>query len=891
MILRWIAALVRRRGGRLTTVTAGVATAVALLAGIGAFLSASQATMTQRAVARVAVDWQVQVAKGVDPARVADTLGAHPGTRSTDVVRFASVPGLAATTPAAGGGTTVQTTGAAEVLGLPPAYRADFPGQLRTLAGSDTGVLLAQQTAANLHVGVGDVVAVARPGLPDATVTVQGVVDLPQADTLFQVVGAPPSAQPAAPPDNVVLLPDDVWRQAFDPMAADRPDLLSSQVHVARDTTTLPPDPAAAYTTEGGAARNAELTLAGTGMVGDNLAATLDTAREDALYAQVLFLFLGLPGAVLAGLLTTAVAGAGRQRRRREQALLRTWGATHRQVLGLALGEAALVGVTGTAAGLGLAALLGRVTFGPAALGARPGTALGWTGLAAAAGLGVAAATVLLPAERDWHSTRVTAAVTLPRPGRPRWTRLGLDLLALAVAVLVIRATSRVGYTLVLAPEGVAAISVDYWAFLGPALLWIGGGLLCWRLGDLLLRRGRRPLAAVARPMAGPLAGVVAAGVSRSRALVTRAAVVLALAIAFAVSTAVFNATYQQQALVDARLTNGADVTVTESPGARVPTAAGSALAAVPGVRSAEPLQHRYAYVGSDLQDLYGVRPATITAATSLQDTWFTGGTADQLMARLAATPDGVLVSAETVTDYQLRPGDTLQLRVQSTAGGGPVTATFHYVGVVNEFPTAPRDSFLVTNADHLAEVTGDDSVGSFLLDTGGREDRALTAAVAAAAGPGATVHPLSATVATIGSSLTSVDLHGLTRLELGFAIAFGVAAGGLLLALGLTERRRTFAVLRALGADGRQAAAFVVAEAAVVLGLGLVLGSALGAAVARVLVTVLSGVFDPPPSSPAVPWHYLGLLAAAVVGGIVVACAAVLMFMRRIGVAGMRDS
>ena len=41
------------------------------------------------------------------------------------------------------------------------------------------------------------------------------------------------------------------------------------------------------------------------------------------------------------------------------------------------------------------------------------------------------------------------------------------------------------------------------------------------------------------------------------------------LTAAFAASTAVFNATYQQQAEADARLTNGADVTVTESPGPR----------------------------------------------------------------------------------------------------------------------------------------------------------------------------------------------------------------------------------------------------------------------------------------------------------------------------------
>jgi putative ABC transport system permease protein len=97
--------------------------------------------------------------------------------------------------------------------------------------------------------------------------------------------------------------------------------------------------------------------------------------------------------------------------------------------------------------------------------------------------------------------------------------------------------------------------------------------------------------------------------------------------------------------------------------------------------------------------------------------------------------------------------------------------------------------------------------------------------------------------------------------------------------------------VLRALGAGGRQAGAFVVAEAGVVLGLGLALGAALGAAVAWVLVTVLSGVFDPPPGAPAVPWGYLGLLAAAVVGGIVVACGVVLVSVRRLGVSAMRDS
>ncbi|MCW2746346.1 MAG: hypothetical protein JWM48_2896, partial [Mycobacterium sp.] len=67
------------------------------------------------------------------------------------------------------------------------------------------------------------------------------------------------------------------------------------------------------------------------------------------------------------------------------------------------------------------------------------------------------------------------------------------------------------------------------------------------------------------------------------------------------------------------------------------------------------------------------------------------------------------------------------------------------------------------------------------------------------------------------------MDLAGLTRVELGFAAPFVAAGGGLLLALGLAERRRTFAIAAALGATRRQLAGFVWGEAAVVLACGVV--------------------------------------------------------------------
>jgi putative ABC transport system permease protein len=338
--------------------------------------------------------------------------------------------------------------------------------------------------------------------------------------------------------------------------------------------------------------------------------------------------------------------------------------------------------------------------------------------------------------------------------------------------------------------------------------------------------------------------------------------VLVALTLAFAISTAVFNSTYRQQAEVDARLTNGADVTVTEPPGAAVGPQAAADLTGIPGVRAVEPLQHRFAYVGSDLQDLYGVRPATVVDATSLQDAYFAGGTAHQLIGRLASQPDGVLVSAETVHDFQLQPGDPLILRLQAGPAKAYRPVRFRYLGVAKEFPTAPRDSFLVANAGYVAKATGSDAVGAFLVDTAA-SPRVVADRIRARFGPQAQVNDIITTRQVVGSSLTAVDLAGLTRLELGFALVLAAAATGLVLALGLAERRRTLAIAGALGARPRQLAAFVWAEAVLVTAGGLTAGVIGGWLLSAMLVKVLTGVFDPPPAALSVPWAYLVLMAA----------------------------
>jgi putative ABC transport system permease protein len=877
MIAIWTLALLRRRRVRLALTAAGIAAAVALLACLGSFLAAAQGSMTGRAIDGVTVDWQVELQPGAELSTVLRTVQTAPGVRAALPVGFAHSSGLTAQTS-----TSTQTTGPAVVLGVPADYRQQFPGAIRPLVGDDTGALLAQQTAANLHVAPGDAVRIGRPGLAPVEVVVSGVVDLPQADSLFQKVGAPPATQPAAPPDNVLLLGLDQWHRVFDPLAAARPDLVSTQIHTAVDHA-LPRDPASAYTEVSAAAHNLEARSAGEARVGDNLGAALGAARGDAAYARVLFVFLGLPAAVLAALLTATVVAAGADRRRHDQALLRARGASQTQLTGLAAAEAVVVGIIGTAVGLGAAALVGLAAFGSASFAADTGAAAGWAAASAGAGMAIAAATVLAPAWRDLRvATVATARVGVRRTRPPHWTRYGLDVIVLATSGTLFWLAGRGGYQIVLAPEGVPTISVSYWAFVSPALLWLGTALLVWRLTDLLLGRGWPLVARALRPVAGSLSRIVAHSLSRQRAPLARAVVLLALALAFAASTATFNATYQAQAEVDAQLTNGADVTVTQSPGAAVPPGAAAQLAAIPGVRAVEPLQHRFAYIGTDLQDLYGVDPSTIRTVTALQDSYFHGGTVEQLMHTLAVQPDSLLVSAETVSDFQLMPGDLINLRLQDARTHQLTTVGFHYVGVVTEFPTAPKDSFFVANAGYVAQRTGSAAVGAFLVDTGGHDTAAVADRIRSAVGTSATVTDITTTRGHVGSSLTAVNLAGLTRIELGFGLVLAAASGALVLALGLTERRRSFVIAHALGAARRDLRAFVAAEAVILATCGLTAGAALGWALSQMLVTVLTGVFDPPPETLSVPWIYLAVTAAAIIVAIGAVSAAIVRLARR---------
>ncbi|MFN8215084.1 MAG: ABC transporter permease [Solirubrobacterales bacterium] len=705
-----------------------------------------------------------------------------------------------------------------------------------------------------------------------------GIALVSAPDLLFQPLNPQLGPAPAQPPSNVAILPLATFAHTLAPQlpSLSGPSVGSSavpgaqagvqwQVQAQVDPASLSGTPSHALTRAGQIRNSIERTFTGKVQFVDNLSEALETAAGDALYADALFIMLAVPGALLAlGLAYLAALGTV-DRDRRELALIRARGASRRQLLALSATEAGATGLIAGLLGAGLA-------FGAVALLIKG--SVGLTPLRvvtvvlvciALAMLGAVAAR-LATSLRAISDTVAEGRRSARRQSRPLWQRLYLDLIALAISGLIYWLTASTGFSAVVNPDSNPTLSLSIYMFFAPALLWIGATLLLVRLRGRLFASAAKRLGGE-RPSSRR--GFLFASASRRGAEINRGLVLVGLLLAFGVSLGVFSATYDQQAGVDAQLTLGADVTATAPPGVAAQKGLAMKIAEVQGVSATSPVDHSYAYVGPDLQDTFGVEPATIGKATTLRDSYFIGGSASAMMERLQRRPDGILVSKETITDYSLKVGDLLRLRVLDHQSGKFRTVPFHVVGTVQEFPSAPRDSFMVANLAYLSKV--DRAGGPNVVFASTSEDPSAVAARIAAATKtdGVIVKDIRQQSVQTASSITAVDLSGISRLEEAFAIVLAAAAMWLFVSLVVSERRHELATMAAVGASLRDIGAFVRSEAAVVLGAAMLLAVFLGWLLAEMLVAMLQHVFDPPPDQLAVPWGFLGgLCLAALLGG-----------------------
>jgi putative ABC transport system permease protein len=865
-----------------------LAAAVGLLAAMLLFVGHSLGTMTSSAVRTVPVDWQGPVASYRAATNIADGVRGQAGVAEAVAAATAPFAGVEHVSVAAG---TIRA-GAGAIVAVPPGYLAHID-TFRFLRGSlrPDAVVLDQQLAATLQVQPGDTITLTpRRGARPVSLRVSGVALVTAPDELFQPLNPLLGPAPAQPPANVAILPLATFAARVAPAL---PSIASAagvsavpgaqtgtqwQVQAQVAPGGLSGSPAHALQQATRLRNRAERSLPGQVVFVDNLAESLTSAAGDALYAETLYIMLAVPGALVAlGLAYLAALGTA-ERDRRNLALLRARGARRRDLAWLAALESLVLGTVAGPLGTGIA--LGALHLAGAAGGIGRGRLLATLAIAVALAAAGACAARVAAGLVAFRASIGEARRSVRRGGQPLWQRLYLDLLALAVAGLVYWLTVRTGFSAVVNPDSNPTLSLSVYMFFAPALLWLGATLLLVRL------RGRLVAWLVGRFAGGRAttsAGFLLASAGRRGGAINRGLLVLGLLLAFGVNLGIFAATYDQQARIDAQLTLGADVVATAPPGVVSRAALLARIARLQGVAGVSAVDHSYAYVGPDLQDTFGVDPATLTRATSLRDSYFLGGSAVQMLDRLRTRRDGILVSKETISDYSLRLGDLLRLRVLDHRSGRFRVAPFHVVGIVQEFPSAPKDSFMVTNVRYLRSVTHDPGPNVVFVRAGGDPDRVARRIAVATSRFGTSVKSIRGQTAQTVSSITTVNLRGISRIEELFVLALAAAAIALFVAVALAERRHELATMTAIGASLRRAAAFLWSEALLVLVAALALAALLGWLLAEMLVAMLQHVFDPPPDHLAVPWGFLAGLGGAAVAGCLAAAGLAALQVRRL--------
>ncbi len=866
-----------------------LAASVALLGGMLLFVGNSLRTVAGSAVRSVPLDLQGPVSSYDQARAVGGEVRSQSGVLQASATATAPLSGAEHSGPSG-----LTDAGAGAVLAVPPDYSQHLH-TFRLLNGAlrPGSVVLDQQMAATLQAHIGDRVTLKGPGGASHAYPVSGVALVTAPDQLFQPLNPQLGPAPAQPPANVAIMPVETFASTLarqiPAIAAASPGVNAQpgsqtgvqwQVQTQLDPVSLSGgSPSSAFTRATQTRNRIERALPGRVQFVDNLSESLNTAAGDALYAETLYIMLAVPGALIAlGLAYLAALGTV-DRDRRDLALLRARGARRRDLLFLAGLESIMLGIV--AGILGAAAAFGAVSAlvsgGTHATTGRVLLVGGICVLLACAGAGAARIGASVSSLR----TSVAGGRRgMRREGKALWQRLYLDIVCLAVSGLIYWLTASTGFSAVVNPDSNPTLSLSVYMFFAPALLWIGATLLLVRL------RGRALSWIVSRAVSGraeSMRAFLLVSAGRRGAAINRGLVVVGLLLAFGVNLGIFAATYNQQVKVDAQLTLGADVTATAAPGAAAKHDLTRQIAAVPGVTATTGVEHSYAYVGPDLQDTYGIDARSFASATSLRDSYFIKSTAAQVLARLRSTPDAIVVSKETITDFSLKNGDLLRLRVLDQQTGRFSVVPFHVAGIVQEFPSAPKDSFMVANLSYLESVTHAGGPNVVFAKVGGSPPDVARRVAAATSSSGTKVDNITSQGARTSSSITTVDLTGISHIEQAFAIVLAAAAMALFVALGISERRQEFATMAALGAPLSRISAFLWTEAALVLSAGLALAVGLGWLLSQMLVAILQHVFDPPPDALAIPWPFLAGLAGAAIVATLLATALATRGIRRL--------
>ena len=790
---------------------------------------------------------------------------------------------------------------ATRVFGLDNRYLEQDPS-IRIVEGSyEPGSgLLSAEAARALSIGPGGVVQIRVPGMSQPlSVLISGITDVSRAKSLFYSREGKRLEQFVYVRNSVIVAPEVFPKTiipAFQNVATAPGTVLRSQpileADVFMEREPLDADPGTALAQTKAVADGVNAVALGQDVLIDNISNALQVARDDARTAKRMFVFLGLPGALLAAILTAYAGGVLASALRREQAILRIRGANRRHLLRMhalrTLALAAVGSVLGVALGLVSSA---AVLSADALASASPVSLLASALLGAGAGF-LATGVALYAAGRRGITRQISDERAQLASRAPLWRLLGIDFLILAAAIGVEWYQRRHGGF-----EGVQgsvyfgrAVSLQLHLVIVPIGIWLGGVLVLGRI----VERGFAFLPLPLRHRFGrPLRGLLTRSIRRRSWAAATAVIMVGLIVALGTSVASFSASYNQAKARDARFVVGSDVRVTPSPISALdhPPQYAEQLK-VPGIQTATPVVYglNNALLESenneDAGNMAAIDPAAFGQVAPLIDTDFLGTTAANAMDALQRQPGGVLLTEDLADTLDVDVGDSVQV-LFARGTQDQKLSELTVIGLYQRLPGFPEGVDVLVNIQRQMQLIPSTNTTFFLAQTTDPSDATLDRVVAGLQeGPGSADALQIDTRATAldkdQSSLAALNIRGLLTLDSAYALAMAATAITIFVFGLLLQRRREYVTLRAQGMRIGKIRSLLVTESSGVVVIGAAVGVLVGAVMAYFLVTVLRPLFVLRPEV-VLPRVDIAVLAALVLAVSVVASLAATTLIRRL--------
>lgn len=777
--------------------------------------------------------------------------------------RIAELPGVAHASQlsAADLGSDTLTTASAtafgptRIFGFDEAY-ASNDETISIVAGalSADGAVVSAEAADALAVAPGDAVTIAMPDGSMLELEVTGIADLSRSRSLFSSRRGGDLETFIYNKNSVVVSPalfaDRVF-PAFERAIAEGTGRLKSppirEIDIGVDRELLDADPATAVGETSAIAADVMGISPSRDYLLDNITNTLEVATGDASTAKNLFVFLGVPGAILAAILAAYSGSVLAHAQRREQATLRIRGASRRHLLRMLALRTGLLTSVGAVIGLIAGYLAASLILGQDSMARASNTSLitsAWVGTLVGF---LATGLALYVTGRRSIDQEINEDRARLRERAPLWRRWRLDLVATAALVLgTVIALSMNAFS------GQAGsvyfgrfVELNLTLLLLPLAVWLVGSLIVARFTGGVLTRLRPP----STPNFGrPAPGLLRRSVGRRPWAISTGAIVVSLIVGLAVCLAAFTASYDAAKAADARYANGSDIKITPSLTSGLDYAAGDAdLFRTAHISDVTPVVYSLSNVilrsarTSDPANLAAVDPQGFATVSPLDED------VAAMLPSLESDPNAILVSVEMADYLHLEVGDPLYVLLARSTDQ-QVEAQMTVVALFERIPGFPDGADAVMNLSRHTELVPTKNPDFFLAATG-PDDAALDQAVdELRAGPASAdslqIDTRESTLDRDQSSLAALNISGLVALDSSFALAMATVTMVVFVFGILLQRRREYVTLRAQGLGHSTVRSLISAEAALTALAGAVGGILIGAVMGYYFVMVLRPLF-----------------------------------------------